>query len=270
MGQLSVFGGTGFVGSHFVRLRPDSVVNARDDYAPKTGEIVYFISTTDNYNVFEDVFLDVETNVTTLLKVLKNCRPPCTFNFISSWFVYGDTDLPARETSHCDPKGFYSITKRAAEQLLESYCRTFGLNYRILRLANVVGRDDRKVSKKKNALQFLIQEMKAGEEIALYDNGNFIRDYIHVEDAARAIRLVVEKGEPDTIYNIGNGVPIVFRDAIDYVRRKLASRSGVGVMEPTPFHKIIQVKSMYMDNSRIRALGYQPEYGFERMLDDLL
>ena len=106
----------------------------------------------DNYNVFKDITLDVETNLKVLCEVLENCKKEgIVFNFVSSWFVYGDVPLPAREEYYCKPTGFYSITKKAAEDLIISFCKTFGTEYRILRLCNVLGRGDGKVSAKKNA-----------------------------------------------------------------------------------------------------------------------
>lgn len=268
--MINVFGGRGFVGSHFCASRSDIVINDRDDFEPKTKDIIYFISTVDNYNVLTDPHLDIYTNLHVLMEVLTGCKEGDTFNFISSWFVYGDTELPAKEESYCNPKGFYSITKRAAEQLLISYCKTFKINYRILRLANVVGKGDTKVSKQKNALQFLIEKIKNNEPIQLYDNGLFIRDYIHVSDAVKAINLVLEKGELNQIYNIGNGEPIVFKDLIDYTIKTTKSNSEVGTMEPTEFHKIIQVASMYMDNARLKSLGYQPMYDKYKIIESLI
>ena len=121
--MISVFGSTGFIGTNFCNLYKNDVVTIpRDNRTPLSRDVLYLISTTHNYHVFDDPFLDIDTNLTTLIEVLEQCRGKDTiFNFISSWFVYGDTDLPAKETSNCDPKGFYSITKRTAEQLLVSY-----------------------------------------------------------------------------------------------------------------------------------------------------
>lgn len=266
---LNVFGSTGFIGSNFVK-NLSCVINHRYDYNPKTNNILYFISTVDNYNVLNNPFIDIDTNLTVLMKVLKNTNPGSTFNFISSWFVYGDTDLPAHEESVCNPKGFYSITKRAAEQLLVSYCETFNINYRILRLANVVGQGDKKVSKKKNALQYLINEMKCNININLYDGGNFIRDYIYVDDAVEAIKLVVERGDLNKIYNIGNGEPVVFADLISYAANKLDFKGVVGSMEQPMFHKTIQVKSMYLDNTELKKLGYTQTVEKFKMIDNLL
>jgi nucleoside-diphosphate-sugar epimerase len=129
---ISVFGSTGFIGSRFVDLCPRQTIEIpRESREPQSNDILYFISTVHNYNIFDDPYLDIDTNLNLLIEVLEKCKgkEDITFNFISSWFVYGKTnDLPAKESSCCNPKGFYSITKRAAEQLLVSYCETVNIN----------------------------------------------------------------------------------------------------------------------------------------------
>ena len=94
--------------------------------------------------------------------------------FISSCFVYGDTVYPAREDTVCNPKGFYSITKLAAERMLISYCETFNLKYRILRLCSVYGEDATDVSKKE--MPYNIFVIINDEEVSLYDDGQNKRD----------------------------------------------------------------------------------------------
>jgi len=274
MEPINVFGGTGFVGSAYVRaLEHNYILNDRNDYVPKANNILYFISTTDNYNVHTNLHIDIDTNLTVLMNVLENIpvhkRSDYTFNFVSSWFVYGDTDLPAVETSVCNPKGFYSITKRAAEQLLISYCETFGMKYRILRLANVAGPGDKNASAKKNALAYLIKQLKAGAPIELYDGGQFIRDYIHIEDCVRAINLVITSGDVNTIYNIGNGVPILFKDLIYTAKELLNSNSNIISIPQKQFHSVVQVKSMYMDNTKLLTLGYQQQFNMYDILISL-
>ena len=176
--MISVFGSTGFIGTKFCEMYRSEVLKiSRDSIECKSSDILYLISTTDNYNVFTNCTLDIETNLIVLMKILenfKNSKDQGVFNFISSWFVYGDTPLPAKEGSQCEPRGFYSITKLCAEQLVESYCKTYNINYRIIRLANVYGPSDLGVSKRKNALQFLINRLKNNEPIDLYDNGEFM------------------------------------------------------------------------------------------------
>ena len=285
MGIVNVFGGNGFVGSEFIRAtKTPWIVNDRDDYEVRSDNVVYFISTVDNYNVHRDSLLDINTNLVVLMKVLDSFRSYSEktgnkgcFNFISSWFVYGQDSgfgegsrgIP--ETDPCDPKGFYSITKRCAEQLLMSYCETFNLNYRILRLANVLGKNDKKVSPRKNALQHLLQEISANRAVDLYDSGYFYRDYIDVRDAAVAIDLVVNKGDLNSIYNIGNGKPIIFRDVIRYARDAMDSASELRTIEQKEFHKKVQSsRSFFMDNTKLRGLGYSPQYTIQQTVDDII
>jgi len=261
MEKVNVFGGSGFIGSEYAAKYP-CVLNARDDYYPCTRNILYFISTIDNYNVFKDVHKDIDTNLNVLMSVMERIKEPenTTFNFISSWFVYGDTDLPAKEDSYCDPKGFYSITKRAAEQLIISYCQTVGMKYRILRLANVIGSNATKVSAKRNALQYMLGQLKNNEPVNLYEGGYVIRDFIHIDDCVDAINLVITQGELNTIYNIGTGVPTVLRDVILGAKEQLGSSSEVNSIATPQFHKIVQVESMFMDVTKLNNLGFVPKY----------
>jgi nucleoside-diphosphate-sugar epimerase len=285
MGFVNVFGGYGFVGSEYCRVSKDSIIkNFRDNYEVQSADCVYLISTVDNYNVHFDNQVDINTNLVVLMKVLDSYRKYIertgekgTFNFISSWFVYGKDSgfgtgsYGISENDSCDPKGFYSITKRCAEQLLMSYCETFGLNYRILRLANVLGKEDKKVSAKKNALQYLLGELKANRPVELYDSGYFYRDYIDVRDCAKAIDLVVRKGELDSIYNIGNGKPIIFRDVIRYARDAIDSGSEIRTIEQKEFHKKVQSsRSFFMDNTKLMTLGYRPEFSINQTIDNII
>lgn len=263
--------GKGFVGGRYCELTPNVIVNDRNDYEVKADEVLYFISTIDNYNVHTNPYLDIDTNLTTLIKTLESCRDKdVTFNFISSWFVYGDVPLPAKEDSYCDPKGFYSITKRAAEQLLISYCETFNLKYRIIRLANVLGKSDHKVSKKKNALQYMINEIKEGRDINLYDNGNVFRDYIHVDDVVQAINLIIRSGKTNEIYNVGNGEKIYIGDVLHKVKDKTGSKSNLVNIEAVEFHKKVQTKNMVLNISKLKQLGYTPKYSFDDIIDSLI
>ena len=271
--MIQVFGGHGFVGSNYVKCFPNCIVNAKYDYGVDTAatDIVYLISTVSNYNVKTDPYVDIDTNLRALIRVLEQCKDKdLTFNFISSWFVYGDTDCPASESSHCNPKGFYSITKRCAEQLLISYCETFNMRYRILRLANVAGGNDPKASAQKNALQFMINELKAERSVNLYDNGNLYRDYIHNDVVANAIELILSKGEVNTIYNVGNGVPYLFKDVIHYAASLIGGAGQLIPIAVPKFHQTVQVHSMWMKTDRLVSLGYRPRYDMRQLVEDMV
>ena len=63
MELINVLGGSGFVGGRFCELTPNTLVNERHDYHVKSNNILYFISTVDNYNVYTDPFIDIETKI---------------------------------------------------------------------------------------------------------------------------------------------------------------------------------------------------------------
>lgn len=261
MMPINVFG-KGFIGGEFCNRYPKALANDRNDYYPQTSKVLYFISTVDNYNIHTNPHLDIDTNLSLLIDVLENCRKEYgndfEFNFVSSWFVYGKVEIPAREDYACFPTGFYSITKRCAEQLLISYCQTYNIPYRILRMSNVIGVDDQKVSKKKNALQYMIRQLVQDEEVSLYE-GKILRDLIDVRDAADALHHVITQGNLNEIYNIGNGIGYSFEEIIYSVQEYL----GTGNIKRIPipeFHKLVQAKDFYLDVSKLHSLGFQSKY----------
>ncbi len=270
---ISVFGGKGFILGKFVELYPEiSYIEPRENNVPKYDNIIFGISTVHNYNLYSNVQIDVDTNIKKLLSVLDNCknRENLCFNFLSSWFVYGSQDkLPVKEDANCNAKGFYSITKRTAEELLISFCQVFNIKYRIFRISNVIGRGD-KFNKQKNALQFLIGEIKQNKNIDLYYDGKFIRDYLPVEEVCRAIKYLIDYSSVNQIYNIGSGQPYVFRDLIDYCVKKANSTTKINSIDAPEFHKLVQVRDFFLDIKKLTNLGFRSKINIYDYLDSLL
>jgi hypothetical protein len=105
--MISLFG-PGFVGGRFAEMYPTFThIEKRDERCPTHKDVLYFISTTNNYHVHNHITLDVDTNLKVLCETLDFCRSEdITFNFISSWFVYGQGgNVPAKEGDHCNPTG---------------------------------------------------------------------------------------------------------------------------------------------------------------------
>jgi nucleoside-diphosphate-sugar epimerase len=273
--MISIFGSSGFIGSRFIQKYQSKVIPIdRETSSTKSDDVVYFISTVHNYNIFDDPYIDINTNLTKLIEVLEEYRKSGrtgVFNFVSSWFVYGKTtDLPAHENSPCNPTGFYSITKHAAEKMLISYCQTYGIKYRIFRLTNVIGVGDKKVSKKKNALQYMINNLKSNSPIHLYNNGTSIRDFMDVDDVCDAINCCLEKAPLGEIINISNSEPHSIGELITYCKDKLKSTSEIIVIPPTDFHQIVQIDSMWLNNSKLLSYGYVPKINVFESLDKIM
>ncbi len=269
--MISVYGATGFIGSNFCNQNNRSILKIdRDQRIPLSKDILYFISTTDNNNIFSDITIDVHTNLRVLCEVLNHCRDSSfTFNFISSWFVYGNVDLPAKEDSICAPKGFYSITKKAAEDLLISFCSTYGVSYRILRLCNVLGVGDLKASTRKNAITHMINNLKDGADVLLYDNGRHSRDIMHILDICRAINLVIQKGNTNTIYNIGRGHAVTIREIIDAAYNCLNSNSQIINTKLPPEYRHSHIDNMILDVKKLQSLGFKPAISIQTIVEEL-
>lgn len=245
----------------------DTVTEQRSVHTPSQTDVLYGVSTVSNYNVFTDPHLDIETNLAHLMDVLP--RVEGTFSFLSSWFAFGrgagyDRALPAREEDRCEPTGMYSITKRAAEQIIQSYCATVGVNglkgpsaYRIIRLCNVIGNDPR-AGKQKNALEYLIGRLARGEDVDLY-TGDQYRAVMHIDDVCRAIKLCLDKAPLNAIINVGPVRSERMCDLIEHARSRLNSTSQINLVAPPRFHQVTQTDSFHMDTTRLRALGFVPD-----------
>jgi nucleoside-diphosphate-sugar epimerase len=154
--------------------------------------------------------------------------------------------------------------------MLIRFCKTFDIKYRIFRLANVLGEGDNKVSRKKNALQYMIKCIAQNEEIFLYDSGNVVRDYIYVDDACEAIHTLVRNAEYDQIINIGNGIPYVLKDIITQAAEIAQSSSKVNIIKPSYFHEIVQVKDSYLDVTKLKSYKFKSKYDMEEIIKKLI
>ena len=270
MNDISVFGSTGYIGSTFCEMYYDKVVRVpREDKTFNTNQNLYFISTTTNQNVFNNIHVDIDTNLSLFMDILSKCKGrDVIFNFISSGFVYGNDIIDYKEWYNCNPTGFYSITKRTAEQLLISYCKTFGIKYRILRIGNVYGLD-KTVTPGKNVLGYMISLLKKNQTIKLFDGGNYLKDYMSVRDVCRAINLVLERGEVNEIYNIASGSSQSFRSIIKNAKKIIGSQSEL-IDVPTPEEqRYIQVKNMTLNTEKLQSLGFTCEINFWEGLQTL-
>lgn len=263
--DLSIYGGTGLIGSYFNGLYGGNVI-PRNQLKPKNNRVLYLISTTDNQNIYLDPTIDVKTNLLELTKRLDACRKTGVheINFVSSWFVYGKDYDECKETDHCKPKGFYPITKLAAENLVIEYCNTFGMLWRILRLGNVYGGPD-KGSNKRNSLHKFINDIKQHKDIEVFQGVS--RDYIHMFDVCRAINLVVNAGDINMIYNIGTGRKKSLISLLSKAKWYLKSPSQITCIDtPITYNQAV---STYLNTDRLNKLGFIPLISVDEGIQDL-
>jgi nucleoside-diphosphate-sugar epimerase len=225
--------------------------------------VLYLISTTDNYNQPQ---LDIHTNLSVLANRLDYCRDfgTRTFNFVSSWFVYGPGHIKPSEQSICNPNGFYSVTKYAAEKLVMEYCTAHAIEWRIFRLGNVYGGPD-KGTKKRNALHHIIESLKNNKDVEIYDG--LSRDYIHILDVCRAMNMLCKEGDTNKIYNVGTGIETTLFDCVHNAKQILNSSSQLKRIPPKKDYN--QAIRFSLDCTKLYNLGFSPSLTLQEGLEDL-
>jgi nucleoside-diphosphate-sugar epimerase len=128
---------------------------------------------------------------------------------------------------------------------------------------------DTGAGKKKNALEYLIQNIIKNESINLYYGDNY-RNFLHVEDVAAAINLVIEKGRRNEIYNIGSEESTQINGIVDYVINRTNSTSLITYIDAPEFHKIVQSPNFFMDCEKLRNLGFRQKYNTFQAVDKIL
>lgn len=130
--------------------------------------------------------------------------------YTSSASVYGNNPR-CKESDTPSPQNLYGSLKFSSEKLLEAFCTTMEIDYTVARIFNMYGGDD-----KFSIINKILQSAKNQDSITVVNNGNAIRDFIHINDVADAyITLLKEKNIP--CINIANGVGISIKSIIESI-----------------------------------------------------
>ena len=124
------------------------------------------------------------------------------FHHISTDEVYGDLEGPEdffRETTPYAPSSPYSASKASSDHLVRAWRRTFGLPTIVTNCSNNYG----PYHFPEKLIPLIILNALEGKSLPVYGDGSQIRDWLFVEDHARALYLVVTTGVPGETYNIG-------------------------------------------------------------------
>jgi dTDP-glucose 4,6-dehydratase len=154
----------------------------------------------------------IKTNVTgtfTLLHAARSywselepkARAAFRFHHISTDEVYGSlgaTGFFTEETPY-DPRSPYSASKASSDHLVRAWHHTYGMPTLITNCSNNYG----PYHFPEKLIPLVILNAKAGKPLPIYGKGDNIRDWLFVDDHARALRLVLEQGTPGETYNIG-------------------------------------------------------------------
>ncbi len=294
-----VTGGLGFIGSHFIRLvlrerpnveivnldamtyaaNPANLRDVEDDprYHFLRGDICDADAVREATGAGADALLNfaAETHVNrsiadsqaflrsdvlgtrVLLEALRTGSVRRMLQ-VSTDEVYGDVVQGAsREEDPLRPRSPYAASKAAADLLAFAYHATHGVDVTITRGSNTYGPNQYP----EKIVPLFVTNLIDDRRVPVYGDGLQIRDWLHVEDHARAILHVLERGRSGTAYNVGGDSPRtnmeLTRVLVEGCGRSMAR--AVEHVTDRPGHD----RRYALDSSRLAELGWRPRVAFE-------
>ncbi len=296
MGKILVTGGAGFIASHIVdalieqghdvvviddlsggnkaNINPEAKFYETDINESKLDEIFskekpeivsHHAARTSVTHSLSEPTDDAKVNILGSLNLLQNCikwRVKKIIYASSGGAIYGEpVYLPCDEKHPIAPLSPYGVSKYAVELYLNAYFNNYGLNYTILRYANVYGPRQISMGEAAVVAKFSYQMLKS-LDVSIRGSGQQERDFVYVKDIVRANILAMEQPESQ-VYNIGTGKSI----SINHIFLLLKSLSGYN-KEP---HYVSDTKGEIFKTSLTATkakleLGWVPEMGLEEGL----
>jgi dTDP-glucose 4,6-dehydratase len=287
--KIVVTGGRGFIGSHFVEaalelgwqvLDIDKMTYAASQVLPWDNHPNYKLLQADICSIEHLPSCDIVVNFAAESHVDNSIRSPEVFvhsNFlgvhnllelirgkptyerplfiqISTDETYGDRQTGQfYETDKLTPSNPYSATKAAAEMLVISYARTYGLDYLITRSGNNYG--ERQYEEK--LIPKCISSIREGKKIPLHGDGSYVRDWTYVKDNVSGIIKLIESKIKNDVYNIAAGNHMtnldVAKTVISWLDGDISSIEFVD-------NRWGQDLKYSVNCDKIRALGWEPKY----------
>ncbi len=194
------------------------------------------------------------------------------FHHISTDEVFGSLGAEGlfTETTAYDPRSPYSASKAASDHLVRAWGHTYGLPVLVTNCSNNYG----PYHFPEKLIPLIIIRAIAGEPLPVYGDGSNVRDWLYVEDHARALHRVFEAGQPGETYNIGGNserrnieVVQAICAALDARRPRadgLSYAAQITYVADRPGHD----QRYAIDAAKIAStLGWEPQVRFEEGID---
>jgi UDP-glucose 4-epimerase len=252
--KVLVTGGAGFIGSHIVEalLARNYQVSIIDNLSTgltgnihkaaafyqmdirskeltaffaqeKFDQVIHLAAQTMVPKSLDDPYYDCDVNILGIVNVLEACRKTTVKRVIfpSSAAVYGDLpDLPLTEdlAAKAQPSSFYGLSKMTSEKYLALYHSVYGLEYVVLRYANVYG-ERQGDSGEGGVVSIFARKARLQEPVAIFGDGAQTRDFIYAGDVAAANCQALITAWPNEVYNISTQTETSVNDLVQYIEK---------------------------------------------------
>lgn len=237
-------------------LEADLTVDMDFDSILKDQEVVYHlvsttVPTTSNQHISQELVSNVIFSAN-LFEACIRCGVKKVVFVSSGGTVYGkEVDCPLKEKTATNPISSYGVQKITIEKLLYLYRYMYGLDYRIIRLANPYGPYQR-INGVLGAVTTFTYKALKGDEITVYGDGSVVRDFIYIDDAIRAIMKIVNGENKHRTFNLGCGYGTSIKQVLETIEKALGIKLNVSYLEG----RKVDVPVNYLDISR-----YEKYYG---------
>lgn len=239
---------------------------------PDCDYVFHFAAETHVHNSIQDCKEFIRTNIEgtrNLLELIRNKSDnirtkPIMFH-VSTDEVYGDTldTQPSVETDALRPTNNYSVTKTAADLLVQSYGRTYGIEYVIIRPSNNFG--THQLSEK--LIPLTIKLLLSEKKVRLHNGGTPIRTWIHVDDTIEAIKTIINKNERG-IFNIG-GYQCSNMETVSLIMKAMSIENPQERLDLN-FVRPGQDMSYNVNDTKLRQLGWSPQKKLANEIDSIV
>ncbi|MFH0947960.1 MAG: NAD-dependent epimerase/dehydratase family protein [Elusimicrobiota bacterium] len=243
--------------------------------------IFHFAAQTSVYKANENPMVDWQINVVPMLNMLEICRK----KNLKPVILFSGTvteagmpvSLPVNEKHPDNPITIYDLHKLMSENYLKYYVKQDFVKGAVLRLANVYGPGPKSSSVDRGILNMMIRRALNGENLTLYGDGKYIRDYIYVKDVARAFLFAASNIEKTNgqhfVIGSGNGITIAdaFNLVVDRVSLKTSKKVEVNNVPPPSTLSLIENRNFVADSSKfMKYAGWNAEYTLNMGIDAVI